>query len=93
MKKIIAAVILALVVVWGAGIRTAGAVYMDPVTFFAVDDDTGSNDDSVTLDFSYTNWGGSVKLQYSLDNASWTTVGNDITVNAGNWQSCGCVWI
>ena len=100
MKKIIVAIVLALVMVWGGGVQKADAVYMDPVTFFVVDDDTGSNDDSVTLDFSYTNWMNgapvpgdpsgtptpSAKLQFSTDNSFWTNVGSSLTVAASNYQ-------
>ncbi len=89
MKRIIAVIVLALVMIWGVGVQKADAGYMNPVTFYVVDDDTGSNDDSVTLNFSYVSWG-SVTLQYSLDNSNWSNVGTSVSVAASNWQQ---VWL
>ena len=89
MKRIITVIVLALMMIWGVGVQKVDAGYMDPVTFFVVDDDTGSNDDSVTLNFSYISWG-SAQLQYSLDNSAWTDVMSEVTVAASNWQQ---VWL
>ncbi len=91
MKKILTVMALAIVLVWGFGVKGASATYMDPVSFYVVDDDTGSNDDSVTLSFAVNNSQGGT-LQYSTDNVSWITVTGGTTgpIAASNWQQ---VWM
>ena len=93
MKRIVLVAGLMVLLLLGGAVRQVNATWMDPVTFYVVDDDTGSNDDSVTLSFDYYNWGNDVKLQYSLDNSSWSNVSNgSMSVNTGtdNWQQ---VWL
>ncbi|MCK4807810.1 MAG: hypothetical protein KAT09_09190, partial [Candidatus Aegiribacteria sp.] len=90
MKKIIAAIVLALVIVWGVGIQQADAGYMDPVSFFVVDDNDDpapAGDDSVTLSITNINIGGA-SLQYSLDNIAWANTGASFTVltGPGDWK-------
>ena len=89
MKKILVMAFAMMLVVWVAGVQNAAAAFMDPVTFYVVDDNTGSDDDSVTLSFDYTNWTPGVALQLSTDNSSWTTVGGSYAVGANDWQQ---VW-
>ncbi len=90
MKKILVMAFAMMLVVWVAGVQNAAAAFMDPVTFYVVDDNTGSDDDSVTLSFDYTNWTPGVALQLSTDNSSWTTVGGSYAVGANDWQQ---VWL
>ncbi len=90
MKRIVLVAGLMMLLLLGGAVRQANATWMDPVTFYVVDDDTGSNDDSVTLSFSYGAWVDNVKLQYSLDNNSWSDAGTSMTVAASNWRQ---VWL
>ena len=94
MKKIVAVVFVVMVLVWTAGVQNATAAYMNPVSFYVVDDITGSGDDLVTLSFDYFNWTPSVALQLSTDitdNNSWVNVSSSSTTIAANsWQQ---VWL
>ncbi len=93
MKKILVMAFAALLLVWVAGVQNAAAAYMDPVTFYVVDDDSGSNDDSVTLSFNYTSWQPGAQLQISTDITdlnSWANAGASVTIAASNWQQ---VWL
>ncbi len=64
MKKILV-MAFAVMLVWVAGVQNAAAALMDPVTFYVVDDNTGSPNDFVTLSFMCNSWQGSATLQIS----------------------------
>jgi hypothetical protein len=99
MRRILAVAALALMLVLG-GVSGAMAAYMNPVTFYVVDDDTGSNDDAVTLSLVVDNLVSGSTFQYSVDNAAWTDItltssgssysGSTAAITASNWQQ---VWM
>ena len=81
--------VLALVMLLGIA-HVAGANFvqtLDEVSFYVVDDNTPSGDDSVTLEiFSIAQSG---TLQYSTDKSTWTDIyGNSIAIATGSddWE-------